>query len=42
MSDEAVRIAVDEKEYAIPLAQIEKAKLVLTDELVTAATSLEN
>jgi len=35
--DGAVRIAFDDREVALPLADIVRAKLVLTDELLAAA-----
>ncbi len=39
---DAVRIDVDADEYAIPFGSIERAKLVLTDELLAAASAMEN
>jgi ribosome maturation factor RimP len=35
--DGAVRIAVEDREVALPLAEVVRAKLVLTDELLAAA-----
>ena len=35
--DGAVRIALDDREVALPLAEVVRAKLVLTDELLAAA-----
>jgi ribosome maturation factor RimP len=35
--DAAVRIAVEDREVALPLAEVVRAKLVLTDELLAAA-----
>jgi ribosome maturation factor RimP len=35
--DSAVRIAVEDREVALPLAEVVRAKLVLTDELLAAA-----
>jgi ribosome maturation factor RimP len=35
--DGAVRIAVEDREIALPLAEVVRAKLVLTDELLAAA-----
>ncbi len=41
VSDDAVRIEVDAAEFAIPFGQIERAKLVLTDELL-ALSAMES
>jgi ribosome maturation factor RimP len=37
VADDAVRVALADRETALPLADIVRAKLVLTDELLAAA-----
>jgi ribosome maturation factor RimP len=37
LSDGTVRVKTDEGEVALPLAEIDRAKLVLTDELIAAS-----
>ena len=41
MTGAIVQIAVDADEFSIPFGQIERAKLVLTDELLTAESAME-